>query len=75
VSQIVHKFRPQSHKCQTRGEKQTDKFLQREGSANDYFLECVKRDRERERERENNAQGVLKRTKNRGVGEVVGGCV
>lgn len=47
MSQIVHKFWTWSHKCQEKGGKQTDKFLQRDGSANDYYQECERRVRER----------------------------
>lgn len=57
VSQIGHKFWTWSHKCQKRGGKQTDKFLQRDGRANDYYGEC---EGERERLALNNAKGVFR---------------
>lgn len=52
MSQIVHKFGTRSRKCQEKGGKQTDKFLQHDGSANDYCHECVRREGESEREAE-----------------------
>lgn len=61
VSQIVHKFLTWSHKCQAKGGKQTDESLQHDGSANDYYWECDRRQREGwERLGRNNAEGVFK---------------